>query len=315
VTQCVVIGTGNVGSRHLQSLAALPPETTVLGVDISPDARHLAQRRWDEARKHGGAELRLTDTLDLAAGPVDVGIVATTSDVRREVTESLLMSAPVRYLILEKVLFSRRGESEAVQELLSEHGVAAFVNYPRRMMPGPMRLRELMDGANGGSLTVSGSGWGLACNGLHFLDLASFLAGSVAMSVETVALDAGSVAAKRPGYREVTGTLAGRIGAVEWTLASDRVDDDGYELQVDLGPVVLREQHEMATITTADASRAVEHYPVRPQSELTAVVADDLLRTGTCGLTPYADAVPLHEAYLGAIAPHFGDPDTGVPVT
>ncbi|NJM62856.1 MAG: alpha/beta hydrolase [Oscillatoriales cyanobacterium RU_3_3] len=60
---------------------------------------------------------------------------------------------------------------------LAAAGVKTWVNCPRRMQPAYHKLRQDLHGHSPITMRVVGGGWGLACNGIHFLDLAAFLFG------------------------------------------------------------------------------------------------------------------------------------------
>src|SRR5690606_20858382 len=83
-------------------------------------------------------------------------------------------SSFARSFILEKVLFDRLGDYQIFEDLLAESGSAAWVNTPRRSFKGYQRLRE-KHGPSIASIHVSGKNWGMACNSIHFMDLASYL--------------------------------------------------------------------------------------------------------------------------------------------
>src|SRR4051812_28324411 len=96
----VVIGVGNLGFRHLESLYKSDLPLSLHAVDPSQAAR-------DRASGLSGGTKKVTAVATVAELPtkIDLAIVATNSDVRLAMTQQLLKRAKVRFLVLEKVLF------------------------------------------------------------------------------------------------------------------------------------------------------------------------------------------------------------------
>ena len=69
---------------------------------------------------------------------------------------------------------------------------------------------------------ISGGGWGLGCNSIHFLDLIGWLTGATTVELSGEWIDADTVRSKRPGFVEFTGGLHGRCGDARIELASYR---------------------------------------------------------------------------------------------
>src|SRR5947209_4742456 len=134
MTTVALIGAGQIGSRHLQALARLEADITV----IDPSSASL-----DRARELAGkSDIRYATQLDQLGPAIDVAIVACSARERRSVVESLLAGRKVGALVLEKVLFQKIEDYEAVGALLKERGVRAWVNCPRRLWPFYQALRE-----------------------------------------------------------------------------------------------------------------------------------------------------------------------------
>lgn len=70
--------------------------------------------------------------------------------------------------------------------MLKKSDTKCWVNHPRRMYPFYQELRQKLKKAN---FSISGGDWGLACNGLHFLDLISYLSSSNDFKLNTDFLD------------------------------------------------------------------------------------------------------------------------------
>ena len=136
-----IIGAGQLGSRHLQGLTKIRQEIQITVVDPNPTALETAKKRYHEILKNPFIQsVAYVDSLEEFDEPVELAIIATKADVRRNVTEELVSNSKVKYLILEKVVFQSVADFKAVMSLLKENSIKAWVNCSRRMF---LIFREL----------------------------------------------------------------------------------------------------------------------------------------------------------------------------
>ncbi|MBC7449141.1 MAG: Gfo/Idh/MocA family oxidoreductase [Hymenobacteraceae bacterium] len=305
-----LIGAGQLGSRHLQALALLEQPATFYVVDPAQESLDITRSRFFEVK---GAErhqetIRFCQTFQELPRQLDLVVVATGSRIRRHVIEALLAHAEVPYLLLEKILFSKPEDYAAVGELLTQKGVTAWVNCPRRMIAYYQELKERLKNEPRLSLTVTGSNWGLACNGIHFVDLFAYLTGDEAVTLSGAQLDGHILESKRAGYLELTGTLLGST-ANGSTLAVTSLPDGtaGLGLSITAGGqrYHLDEGKRLTYFATAAQQWQWEQetWGWLFQSQLTNVAAQQILTSGTCDLTPYAASAGQHLALLAAFMP------------
>lgn len=308
--QIGIIGAGNLGARHLQALALSVEAYRITVMDVNEEALKKAEtifKGTDGAAKHV-----ICFVTEIASMPdeMDVVIIATGSNIRRKVTEELLEHSRVSYLVLEKVLFQRLEDFGAVAELLDKKRVRAFVNCPRRMHPVYEMIKKKLEGAHEMEIMVSGSDWGLGCNGIHMLDLAAYLAGSEQIEVDISGLDPDYLQSKRKGYLEITGTLRGSMGRCRaFSIASYRQPGVPASTVIlsDVCRIHIREWKK--EIETADESTGwewkAEGFEMPYQSQLTHLVVEELLAGGTCRLTSFEESCRLHMALEEQLIPYF----------
>lgn len=315
--QLLLIGAGQLGSRHLQALAQFTAgDVAITVVDPSPAALALARERSTQVAVSPQVRgIRYCLDLDEAALPaVDFCVIATSANCRLAVLRELLGRSAVRYLLLEKVLFQSVAQLDEASALLAASSTRTWVNCPRRMFPGYQHLRELLAGENGVSLHVNGSNWGLACNAIHFIDLWAFVGGGADYSLDTSGLQT-VLASKRPGYREVTGRLAGHCGNSRFELAvcvdeapavvRIHLESENYAIDVDEAAGECRIGHK------ADGRIETIPFPVSYQSKLTHLVAQSVLAGGIPALASYAESAALHRPFLAGMLEFFRRHDDG----
>jgi hypothetical protein len=211
----------------------------------------------------------------------------------------------VRFIILEKFLFQQEEDYHYVAELLNKKNIMAWVNCPRRLYPGYIELKKRLHAPM--VINIVGSNWGLACNSIHWLDLFCWLTESTSFTLFPL-LDEGIVPAKRPGYIEINGSIV--------------VEDSGNRMFINCfstgnHPLVTSiasvdqdfEIHEADQKICSMLANTVEKQVVNPfkilkQSELTHLICDDLLTTGSCSLPLYNFSMNLHVALLKLFLHH-----------
>ena len=167
-----VSGMGRMGRRHLAALIESGFKVTVK--DIS---KEIVQ----ECRKEYGERI---DT-DIANG-YDLAIFSETANARVESIRSFLNQSNARYALLEKPVSDTKEGVYEVLRYIEESDCDFHVNFARRSWPFYKRLKNVVrDEKKLLRLDVIGGAFGLACNGIHYIDLANMLFGKpVDMSSE-----------------------------------------------------------------------------------------------------------------------------------
>lgn len=199
-----IVGAGQLGSRHLQALAALSGEADLFVVDPSEEALRLALGRYNAVAANAGH--CLTTLRDVGALPsfLDLVIVATTADVRLEAIQKIMMHSSVKNWLLEKVLFQKLDDYHAAADLLCDND-AVWVNLSQRLWPFFLEIKQRFGNDPRLTLDVVGSNWGLGCNAVHNVDIASFLWD---MEItHNALLDPEMIDSRRPKFKEFTGSL------------------------------------------------------------------------------------------------------------
>jgi hypothetical protein len=319
-----VIGAGQLGSRHLQALARLKSRANIEVVDSCVSSLKRAQARFEEMPNNPNIfGVRYCQSLNDLSYRLDLVIIATNSDVRATVIASLLLTHHVANLVLEKVLFQRIEDYLNISRLLSQKKLNVWVNHARRVYPYYRGLKALVNESGPVACVVTGGGWGLASNGLHFIDLLAYLTGCNALAVNATGLRSGVWPGKRLGYLEVIGKLTGSLGDNNFELICEpEVKPLIIEIRTDMLRVVIDEGSECVCTAALDTnwtwSKRSEKI-VYAQSELTGILAEEILLTNACNLPTFEEAITLHTPFIEALLKHFSSqsdvPQTACPIT
>lgn len=296
-----LIGAGQLGSRHLQALAQVKQAISIQVIDSSIDSLKVAEARFKEVSGNFKGNISFHTDISYLEKEIDIAIIATNSKVRRGVIEQMIANSKVEYLILEKVLFVKTGDYEAVQTLLTENNIKTWVNCPRRMMPFYQDLQKELSGTI--HFTATGNAWGLGCNGIHLLDLFAFLTQSSNLVLSNELIDKTIIESKRAGYIEFTGTITGFTDKYSFHITSFPNDVSPLHININT-PNVRYSIQEGATgkvwISKLENAWKWEEasFSMPFQSQLTNLVVDELLEKGNCSLTTFKESSTLHLLFL-----------------
>ncbi len=296
-----------MGSRHLQALAKLEEPAHITVIDPSQVSLETCRVRMCEIAGWDRHTVVFQQKIEILS-PVNFAVVATSANVRRQVVEEFLSVAEVKNLLLEKVLFQRASDCAEVGTMLQNHGVKAWVNAPRRMWPFYRRLKKELENDRIISFKQGGSGWGLACNAYHFLDLFSFLAGRRVEILSADLIDRQVLESKRSGFKELSGTLVGGLdGGCFFSIS------DTFGAQVPASVLIETEKRVIRIDETARTVAVIAGSPLpvdlipepKYQSELTHLFVQDVLTGGPGALALYEDASDSHQQMLKCYASIF----------
>ncbi|MBT6048624.1 MAG: Gfo/Idh/MocA family oxidoreductase, partial [Candidatus Scalindua sp.] len=303
-----IIGTGQLGSRHLQGLSMIGRAIKITVIDPNPASLEIAQKRYEEmpASKFDQSVI-YAETMHVLDKDVDVAIISTNADVRRNAVEELLKHVSVQFMILEKVAFQSVEDFRAVIELLEKNETKAWVNCTRRMCPAFRKMRGELTKHEYIDFRLEGDNWGMACNTIHMLDLFAFLTDETQFSIDTSGIDKKVYRSNKNGFIELGGVLSAT------TSRGDRltlIDDKGssrralfeissenhcYTIFQSKGKIVSKHKE-------SEWAALEQRYVILNQSELTHLVVQMILDSGECDLTPINESFALHKPLLEAFA-------------
>lgn len=300
-----IIGAGQLGSRHLQAMALCEIPCEIIVVDPNAESLETAGLRWDEMQ-NSRHKVHYYQTLPEDIKHIDLLITACNADHRASVIRNVLKQADVTAMVLEKVLFQKPADYIEIKNLLSQKQVAAWVNCPRRIWPIYQMMKDEVNDGEFVHMAVSGSSWGMGCNAIHMIDLASWLAGERNYKITHHNLDAELIPSKRQGYNEITGSFDGLFpNGATFSISSYAQSGIPYTLQVQTKnfTAIVHEDLDYYWLYK-DGEWSRENLIIPYQSQLTGVLVQNLFENDTCPLTPFEDSVALHLPMLDMFLSH-----------
>ncbi len=308
IKNIAIIGCGNLGRRHLQSAVKCKYPVSIYVYDINVDVFKLAEEIVKNEKMQPETTVNYITSMNELPKELFVVVVASSASGRAETVKTLLSNSTVDYLILEKVLFQKYDDYDEIETLLSEKKVTTFVNCPRRYYPIYSKIKENLDGKKF-SFYLHGGNWGLACNFIHYLDLLSYIADNENVEVNLSALDNEIIDSKRQGYKEITGSVTGRIGRCKnFNIVSEKNSENNTFLifESEDEKIVILEAENLMYVIKNDVIKC-EKFDIFFQSQLTQKYIESLIESGNCLLTKYEESSSLHKAFIKPLTEYFAE--------
>lgn len=300
-----IIGAGQIGSRHIQGVLKVKKyDFDIDVVEPNKAAALLSKKRNEEI--DSDLQINYHESIQDLRGQYEAVIISTNSNHRLEIIIELLSQVEVKVLILEKVVFQSIEEFKALEEILKGKEIQVFVNHPRRMYSYYQQLKRELKESNEtiSHIHILGNDWGLACNGLHFIDLASFLMDELPLSISNHHLEE-IIPSKRPGYIEFTGHLW-----VHYTkqssllLSSLKGENKATSIEIICAQHKFHiEEGGRAIISRFKNSKWLSDTPIKTpfQSELTMYLIEDILNGKSPNLTPLDTSKICHQSFIESL--------------
>ena len=183
VINILIVGAGQIGSRHLEGAIKNKNQLSIIIVDKHPIALKTSENLIKN-KSFGNSQTSVTYKKELPKNKsFDICIIATRADIRASITKDLLNNCNFKFMIFEKVLFQKDQDFIIISNMLREKNVKAWVNCPRRIYSFYQEIKKKINSKLPVNINVTGSSWDMACNAIHFIDLFSFLVSDSSLNI------------------------------------------------------------------------------------------------------------------------------------
>lgn len=295
----LIVGCGQLGSRHLQSLSLVQRNLDIHIVDPFQESLDKAQLLFKASENFKQNISAHTSLTEIKNTHFDVTINASTSQRRLEILKNMReLEILSGFLVLEKVLFQSTSALEEARQFIDAS--KTWVNCPRRMYPFYQDLKTSIQGKI--KANFQGPNWGLACNSVHYIDLIQYLTDEMPVALKTENLKNQVYPTKREGYIEFYGTITVEFDGgsqLELTCTEEPCD---FQLEIKGQNLKYINQETQGTSTLND-----KNIPIRApyQSELTAILVEKLLSSGKCDLPTYSESQLAHTVMIQSLLKHY----------
>jgi predicted dehydrogenase len=312
-SRVLLVGCGELGSRHLQAVATLPEVAEIEVVDPRPEALAAAAARLQEvADRAPTTVVRWYTALDEAGNGGDLCIVATQAAGRCQLVQDIVQQLGYRRFLLEKIVGQSIREIEELLDFGRVWGLEVWVNLKTRAYPIHEHVRRRLGEGEPLLFNAVGGNHGLANNGVHTADLFVFYDGARRIDVGGAAIDPVLHPSKRgKNLFDLSGTLQGvteRGSHFTLSYARDHAQSEVISVGTRRYRCIVDHFHRWAVEsdrTTGGSWRSVPFEGNLLVSHMTRAFARDILAAGGCRLPTLEESLPAHRFILGALQPAF----------
>lgn len=293
----IIVGAGQLGSRHLQALRNTKHNLDITVSDPSLDSLKVARERYEALPEVGKHQIQYLENLP-STGQWDLAIVASNAGPRKAILEKITDQLEIKNFIIEKILFTQTADYEWAEKASASTLKNAWVNCCMRQMPIYQEIKKDLKEQNF-NFAVTGSNFGLVTNAIHYLDYAAWLAGTPEYTLETNFLDPQVVPSKRKGYLELNGSLRARFksGAIaQISCFQDGTLPVTVEVHSKSQRYLVLEAERKALFWNAEKNwvREEKEAIIPYQSQLTAEIVDAFYNGKTCSLPTLKESIKIH---------------------
>jgi len=160
MVKVLIVGFGNMGCRHAQSLLGNKDKYEIHVVEPSAEAIQVNSGRIGAEK----GDIAFYDSIDDAPGNVDVAIVASSSNPRYGIVKNLLNKG-VKLFLLEKIVFQSIEQFDEIISIAENKGAKLYCNFVNRFFSVYNDIRTRIGSSNTlVNMTVYGGDFGLGCN-------------------------------------------------------------------------------------------------------------------------------------------------------
>jgi hypothetical protein len=306
----MLIGSGQIGSRHLQGLVKLKFDSSIEVIDPSKKSQRLAKNRLKEVQRSKYIKsISFHENIEDSSPSTDLVIVATSSEIRKKVVVDLLKNRCPKYMILEKFAFQKVDDYQFILQLLKTKKIKCYINCPNRAFQSYIKVKKIFSKEGNITIEVDGGDWNLASNLIHYLDLINFLTHSKIQSLEGEALSKRIYNSKRQGYKEFSGLVSGFTKRGDNFVIRHRKNS---KRQVTLtftsenNQIKVFESQSKAIFNKRGSNLNLKEidFPIVNQSDLTTELVHDLFFNDNCSLITIKDSYHIHELVINLFLDH-----------
>lgn len=170
----LLVGCGNIGSRHLQALVKMKNPSEIHIVEKSKYSQKLAKVRLDEVSYNKKIhQLFWYTSINQVKKINDLAIISTLSKNRINIISQLLSQGHKKFLI-EKIVCQSKQEFDTLLKQMKIFGAKGWVNNNRRYFDSYVKIKNSLKNSKYIKLNIYLENSGLGSNTLHFTDLFSW---------------------------------------------------------------------------------------------------------------------------------------------
>ncbi len=230
----IIIGCGNIGFRHFQSILTIRENVEITLFDKIIKNYQIFLQEFDRRKIiRQKIEVKTIKSLNKLNYPIDFAIISTSSYGRPELIKKLFSKQVPKFLILEKFLFQEKRNYNYFATFFKKNNCLVYVN---QWMSGEFKfLKKYLDVKKNIHMKISGRNWGLCCNSVHYIDLFKSFIRDKEIFITKNKLRNEIFESKRNGYFELYGNFSlSNIKGDKLTISCNRYEKNLNNISINI---------------------------------------------------------------------------------
>lgn len=288
----LIVGCGNIGSRHLQSLERSLAPLSITVIEPNMNSQKIAKSLLEKNSKNSISWLSSISELNQI---FDLVIIATNAEKRKSLVDILLESGNKKFL-LEKMVCQSENDYKDLIENFYKHDAFGWVNTNRRYFPFYQKLKNIINSNDNLKISITTGNNGLGSNAIHFIDLFLWLKNSDDVSLIGNFLTDKLYSNKRGNqYYEFSGTVFGKISNSFLKISFLPVDNLPLILDIKTKDFhILISETDEKFLKIKNLEKFELPFKYLHVSDLTLQIVSDILKNNSCHLPKVQDLFIAH---------------------
>ena len=289
----LILGCGNIGSRHLQALTNLPYDLEIGIIEPNEDSKKIAKMRLIDSnydsKKH---KIIWYDKINDDLKSYDLAIIATPS-VGRVKNIIKLLELGISKFLIEKIVCQSNSEYELLLNTLEKFNAKSWINVNMRYFDAYQKIKEYFKNSKI-HISIIGSKPVLGTNAIHYLDFICWLSDSYDLTLNGELLSNEIFPNKRGDhFVEFAGTLIG--SGKKSSIVLTYFPDSNLPTTID----ITNNEHHLIIDELNDKQFNLSinpnfEYKFEHVSTVTTKIIRDIFEKNTCTLPSASDLRSLH---------------------
>lgn len=310
MSKILIVGCGDLGSRHLQAIGSLSGIKDVYIVDPKEESLDLGIKRlWQVVDPNPRTNFHWSYSITDVAKKGDLCIVATQAKGRCSLIKEIVNKYGYKKFLIEKIVSQSVAEYEDLMSFADEKKVSIWVNCKTRAYGIHQYIHRYLDKNDAIVFNSVGGNHGLACNGVHTADIFAFHDGAKEI-IKTHECIIPKLFPTKRGEFDLCGTLRGKSekGSI-FSLTFTKGNNAAELITIFSLKCRFIIDHFQGFFYEANEPDWKWKYVVmdedRRVSHMSKVFVREIIDNSTCILPTLQECYVAHKFILDSLLPHF----------
>lgn len=298
----VIIGLGNIGLRYLEGAIKSDVALKVFCYDKKNTIKKLKlSNKYSDYKD----VIFFEDDIKNLPKYINILIIATTSNIRFNLSMKLILLKKISNLVLEKVVFQRVSHFHDFYKIINKKKINTYISMPRRYYPVYKFIKK--QNLEKFHIKIDSNQLGLGCNLIHFIDLFIFLSACHDFKLINN-LDKKIINAKRKNFIEFLGEIEIKNNNYLLNIKDYQNLDSPKKLLIKIkfkNKIVVIDEIRKTVKINGVRIKELEKFPY--MSELWQSLPSEILVNKRCELSFYNDDYKHHIKMINFYNNHISD--------